>query len=296
MRCDVVIALACSLLGCSDKEAPGTASLTAGSGASANPCFQVPGIAVPKLSSRAGTVEVEPTMPVVAASMGEVTLDCRLIVLLANGGFAPEVLEGGAQGMQVRRLTEALAHPASSTGVLTLSVDHRLPFETFMRLLYSAKSSPARWTRFAVITQSQDRLVALPLTLPDPRPGHRQPALFGDNHSIPPTDQPLRMVVAATRTEIVVWSFSGLEGSLQAPKLRVARTDTQALARLSSTLAELVQRRWADGPRPDTSREIVLMADATLPMQSIAELVATLRASSTGAILFPDVLLSSSFE
>src|SRR6185295_5141884 len=39
-----------------------------------------------------------------------------------------------------------------------------------------------------------------------------------------PDDQPLKLVVSVTRDRVLLWSISGLEGTLQAPKMTFPRT------------------------------------------------------------------------
>src|SRR6478752_5977145 len=58
-------------------------------------------------------------------------------------------------------------------------------------------------------------------TLPDKAPPStsvQQPAQTN------PDDQPLKMVVSVTRDRLILWSISGLEGTLQAPKAAFPRT------------------------------------------------------------------------
>lgn len=108
--------------------------------------------------------------------------------------------------------------------------------------------------------------------------------------AMPPEDMPLSVVVSVTPSEIVLWSISGLEGTLANPKLRLSAGDPDALPKLEAALAEIVERRWRGKERPEPSREIVFMADASIPMQRVVEIMAAIRPA------FPDLLLSSGFE
>jgi len=110
-----------------------------------------------------------------------------------------------------------------------------------------------------------------------------------------PGAEPVQMIVTAMRDKILVWSISGLEGTLQAPKATFEGTDSKAIAQVSTTLAEIVHRRWPS-QRPEDSRSIIVMADGNTPIQTVAELFGAVRAAADGSVLFPDILLSSGFE
>ena len=58
-------------------------------------------------------------------------------------------------------------------------------------------------------------------TLPDQG---APPQSQANDPAVNPDDQPIGLAVAVTRDEIIVFSFSGLEGTLQAPKVRIPRT------------------------------------------------------------------------
>ena len=109
-----------------------------------------------------------------------------------------------------------------------------------------------------------------------------------------PVEEPVKMVVSLMRDNIQVWSISGLEGTLQSPKARIARTDPHAIEQVSTTLAEIVHRRWPSQRSDD--RTIIVMMDSNTPMQTVGEIAGAVRAAADGTVLFPDILLSSGFE
>lgn len=121
--------------------------------------------------------------------------------------------------------------------------------------------------------------------------------------AVPPAPLPapvdeaeLRMVVSVTKTDVSVWSISGREGTLHAPRKRIALGATAARD-VGAALEEVVKRQWSDGgARPPANREIILMADATTPMQTVAEVLGAMRASPAGTELFPVVLLATGVE
>jgi hypothetical protein len=104
------------------------------------------------------------------------------------------------------------------------------------------------------------------------------------------------MVVTVTANDVSVWSISGLEGTLAAPRKRVA-TGAAAGRDVSAALEDIVKRRWSRGaPRSAANREIIVIADASVSMQALAEILGAVRASSSGAELFPAVVLGTSVK
>lgn len=104
-------------------------------------------------------------------------------------------------------------------------------------------------------------------------------------------DRPVRLAVAIAKSEVLLWSFSGLEGTLARPKLTVPLDG--AGAPLRAALEEIVARRWRGRQR---EQSILIMADGDTPMQRVAEIVAAVRATAGGEPLFPDLIFSSGFE
>jgi len=129
-----------------------------------------------------------------------------------------------------------------------------------------------------------------------------------------PDEQPLGLAVAVTRDNIRVFSFSGLEGTLVAPKAIIARTgkpgdrcdqsfecETNKCSgqqvcvldptadvtpvfdyrKLNDTLAEIAARRF-DGPGAPKFRKLetyqaVLMADPSIPYGSLISVISAMR-------------------
>jgi biopolymer transport protein ExbD len=138
-----------------------------------------------------------------------------------------------------------------------------------------------------------------------------------------PTDEPaLQLVVAVTKTEIQMFSLSGLEGSLTAPKLRIPATQAGLaydFGKLTSAAREIVKRRWGDRPvlgtvdekpacvvgaqpapldacRPDKATEVFLIVDGDIPYQTVIATMDALREAPDGTVLFPGVIFSSGIE
>src|SRR5262249_4566344 len=62
-------------------------------------------------------------------------------------------------------------------------------------------------------------------------------------------EPPLQLVVAVTKSKIQMFSLSGLEGTIAAPKLVVsAENGTYPFSKLADAALEIVKRRWAGKP------------------------------------------------
>ena len=148
-------------------------------------------------------------------------------------------------------------------------------------------------------------------TLPDQG---APPASQQNDPAKDPNDQPIGLAVAVTRDEIIVFSFSGLEGTLKEPKARIPRTgrpgdrcdssfecetnrcgarqvcelDPKAdvtpvfdYRKLNDTLVEIANRRFNDPARPPYRKletyQAVLMADPSIPYGSLISVISAMR-------------------
>lgn len=138
-----------------------------------------------------------------------------------------------------------------------------------------------------------------------------------------PTDEPpIQMVAAVTKTEIQLFSLSGLEGSLPNPKLRVPATKPGIeydYKKLTDAGLEIVKRRWGGRPvlatvdgkptcvrdgqtiaktecRPEKATEIFLIVDGDIPYQVVIGTMDALREAPDGTVLFPGVIFSSGIQ
>ncbi len=150
-------------------------------------------------------------------------------------------------------------------------------------------------------------LVQIDTTLPDKAPPSptnvTQPATN-------PDDQPLKLFVSVKRDEMILWSASGLEGTLGAPKATFKRTgkdnepcdgpymcesnacdgekqrcvpskdepqpvfDYRAL---NKALTEIATRRYAGKQRKADTYQIILQADGAVPYSTIVATMAAMR-------------------
>ena len=118
----------------------------------------------------------------------------------------------------------------------------------------------------------------------------------------PPENEepPLALVVAVTKENIKLFSLSGLEGTLNAPKLiSKAKQDgvEYEFTKLSEAALEIVKRRWPkDEDRTEKSFEVVLMADPEISYDIVIKTMDAVRRSPDGTILFPYILFSSGIK
>jgi biopolymer transport protein ExbD len=111
-----------------------------------------------------------------------------------------------------------------------------------------------------------------------------------------PDDQPLQLVVSVTNKQVLLWSISGLEGTLKEPKLAYPLGGATTWKTLQDELRKIVKQRWDGRDRPPESREIIVMVSGETPMQTVAELMFAVRQTPDRVWLFPDILLSMGFE
>jgi biopolymer transport protein ExbD len=150
-------------------------------------------------------------------------------------------------------------------------------------------------------------LVQIDTTLPDkqtaPTPATTAPATN-------PDDQPLKLVVSITRDRAILWSISGLEGTLNAPKQVFQRTGRDGEAcdgdymcesnscdgatqkckpsqddpapvfdyrAMNSAMLEIATRRYAGKQRKPETYQAILMADGAIPYSTIVSVMSAMR-------------------
>ncbi|HLU68239.1 MAG TPA: biopolymer transporter ExbD [Kofleriaceae bacterium] len=119
-------------------------------------------------------------------------------------------------------------------------------------------------------------------TLPDHVPADQVQAT---NPQTPPDEKPLQLIVSATKQGILLWSISGLEGTLENPKARIARRAATAAdeaphydyAGLNAALYEIATRRWKGKARGPDTYEIILQADPDIPYESVVAIMDAVR-------------------
>jgi biopolymer transport protein ExbD len=146
--------------------------------------------------------------------------------------------------------------------------------------------------------------------LPDKAP----PSTSTTQPQVNPDDQPLKMIVSITRDRMVLWSISGLEGTLTQPKALFPRTGRDGescdgaymcesgycgetlrcgpppavqsaitptpvfdFRGLSNALFEIANRRYTGKQRKQETYQIILQADGAIPYNTIASAMAAMR-------------------
>ena len=111
-------------------------------------------------------------------------------------------------------------------------------------------------------------------TLPDHAPAN---SLRPTDPAAAPDEQPIQPVVSVTNRRLLLWSISGLEGTLAEPILElpvlppsggdtVTRFD---YAQLNQALFEIASRRYAGKLRPPETYEIILQVDGDIPYETV---------------------------
>ena len=97
-----------------------------------------------------------------------------------------------------------------------------------------------------------------------------------------PDEQPLQLVVSVTPVRMLLWSISGLEGTIQDPKMTSpsAMKDgsfTYDYMKLNDALFEIANRRYKDKIRPVDTYDIMLQVDNDIPYNVVIETMDHLR-------------------
>jgi biopolymer transport protein ExbD len=150
-------------------------------------------------------------------------------------------------------------------------------------------------------------LVQINTTLPDRK---ADTAAATPTPATSPDDQPLKLFVSVARDRVVLWSLTGLEGTLKQPKLVLLRTGREGetcdgaymcetnscdaatqkcvaghdeaapvfdYRALNAALFEIASRRYAGRPRRTDTYPAVLQADGDIPYSTIVSIMAAMR-------------------
>ncbi len=259
------------------------------------------GVELPVITG-AGYEPAVATMPIVVGRHDGLAVGDKSLMGIKDGDVEPAEKQGGAMGMKIPRLSTILGATARAPR-LVVALDKRLSYRLFIEVLYSAKQKEAGWKDFVVLAKANTKVVGVPISLPDRSAasaeslgGHLASVGRDDPEPAASDDQPLLMFVSLTRDRALLWSATGLEGTLHEPKLALDASDPKALDKLSAALADIVMRHWGGKPRPAGTTPIVIQADGAVPMQRIAETIGAVRMTADGKPLFPDIQLSWGFE
>jgi biopolymer transport protein ExbD len=99
-----------------------------------------------------------------------------------------------------------------------------------------------------------------------------------------PDEKPLQLIVSTTKQGMLLWSISGLEGTLEAPKARINRQQTKPdeapaydYKALNDALYEIAARRWKGKARAIDTYEIILQSDPDIPYETIVHILDAVR-------------------
>jgi biopolymer transport protein ExbD len=246
-----------------------------------------------------GLVELG-TNPTTTITSSAIVIEGKAIVAVTNGDVDAGEKDGGAMGLEIPRVTsfvQALAKeldrqgsshgttftldPAGSPRVMTLIVDPATPYRLLVEAMSSIKAGG--YSALMIAVHAGVALKAIPIVLPDKKRPDKKP----------PPPQALEMIVSIVNDKVLLWSISGIEGTLSKPAVS---TTPDHLADVQTALAAIVDKHWHGGKRTPEDRQIIVMADAGMALQRVAELIASVRATADGKELFPSVLLSTGFE
>lgn len=150
-------------------------------------------------------------------------------------------------------------------------------------------------------------LVQIDTTLPDKQTA---PAPTTQSPSTSPDEQALKLVVSITRDRAILWSISGLEGTLNAPKQVFPRTGREGEAcdgsymcesnscdaatqkcvpsrdepspvfdyrAINNAMFEIANRRYTGKQRKPETYQAILMADGSIPYATIVAVMSAMR-------------------
>lgn len=111
-------------------------------------------------------------------------------------------------------------------------------------------------------------------TLPDHSTASTKPSV---NPAQTPDEQPLQLMVSVTKNRMILWSVSGLEGTLEAPKVtaglippeKASDSPSYDYQKINQALIEIATRRWGGKLRPMNTYEILLQADGDIPYDTV---------------------------
>ena len=210
-----------------------------------------------------GLVPATKLGPEITLTKTELKLDGRTIAAVGADTLDPAALAA---------LTRQLETKATSDAPVAITFDATLPYRRVGQLLDALRRAGFR--NVALLAGSGSQMI--PIELPDAA------EINGPG---------LRLVISLGRTQLRLWSASGLEGTKRRPKLSMAVGDTTSYAPVTRALAEIVQRRWPDGKRPPEDRSIIVQLDGNQSVQAMLSLLAAVRADGS-LELFPNIYLA----
>jgi len=239
-----------------------------------------PGIEMPEVPST-GFDRADKAVPQISVSPTALTITSEVIVTLVDGNVGAADLQGGALGMIVTKLREHARDLGAARVILKL--DRRTPYLTLLQILSTLQLE--RISAVSILASSGPQLMSAPIEL---TPGPNRSGWV--RHAVPGTGPSPRIqpVVALASTELKLFSISGTAGTKEKPALVMKTNPGIDLVQLGTKLAELRKQH------PDKGDTVmVVVAADTMPIQTVLEVIATVRATQDGSPLYPEILLAS---
>jgi biopolymer transport protein ExbD len=229
-----------------------------------------------KLGARSGVVDAGVTKGVlVVVTPNGILVGGKTLVKVSNGAVDAADKEADTTGRFIPRLTASVpamtaADPNGAVKTVMLGVDRTSSYQLLSEVVYSLAKAHAS---VHVLVHAGGSVHAVPLAL-----GAK-------------IDDDLGMVVAATKTEVLVFSRWGKEGSMAKPLARIALDDTKGDAGRSDaamkvrSVLEKVAKKWAAKKNVVFGKTVALVADETTSMQFVADLMVAARAHLPNLVL-----------
>ncbi len=241
----LLLAAAC---GKGDKAPPAGGSaasgVASGAGVAKAPSAEVlRALAVTEVSATT-RVDAVSAGPLVVVTDKSIVIDGMALAAVSGGAIEAASLDAASGHIRpVKAWAESWATAARTTGALpavSIAITPGVPSSLLVQVLASFNAAGAR--DFGLIVRTPDGPGAVPLHLPV------APA-------VPVVDgaQPLQMILSMTPARALLWSMSGLEGTLGSPKLDLTPSAGGVwLATVRDDLADIVKKRWQGKTRPAT--------------------------------------------
>lgn len=244
-------------------------------------------VALPPLG-RDAFLDSVPVGPLVVVGDAAIVVEGDALVPIRDGAVAASDLAATATDLRIPKVVAWAAAwhplPIARGAVVSLAVAPSQPAALVLQVI--ASFAPSEQREFALLARGPEGVGAIPVRLP------AAAALDAPAPAEPPVD----MVVSFAGSSVVLWSLSGQEGTLAAPRATIAvDADGAWIKEIRARLGEVVQRRWAGRTRPVDQTAIVVMVDPASTAGALVATIAAVRSDASGQPLFPDVHLSTGF-
>ncbi len=238
-------------------------------------------------------VDAVPPGPLVVASTTAIVVEGTSMAAVSGGRIDAAAVSSSGRITSLTSWAEAWVkvQPAAPPRWVRVAVEPTLPATLLTQLVGSFTTVGQR--DFALVVRTPDGPGSIALRLPE-APVARDEATPPD---VAPAAPPLQLVLGLSASRAMLWSISGLEGTLGRPKLTLTPAAGGAwLGTLRGDLAEIVARRWSGRARPPSEQTIVIMVDDSLVTADLVAALVAVRHDGDGNPLFPDVQLALGFD